>query len=598
MSRASLAILVSMIVAVIAIPLAMGLVPSYSPYAAIVVDSSILGIDGKNLTGFIYIAIPTPRNLYAYSYPLTHAKTFVIDIRNATRDWTQFYVENIEKLRGKEIPLPTISITLFLYDREGNEYLVTYSYSTITYYLSKGLGMREAVAEALQNPLALFRQTISIELKRGMKGLTISKLDLGKAIAKAKQETGKRIVSFSSFSASSLALDPSTSAVCPDIVMVTYWDTLYNSIDNPPPGWYERVKGDLITDTIRKDMWNYYAYYYSQAYLFRSDAYTLDAALNYVYERLGGPGAYTMDQFVRKLASEIGYSYLNVWWDDVYPQGYTINIDVPIIGIEMHYSVNEPIEAIGTVYKFDYSYYETGIAFAGIILVGQENAVGTFERKTIRAYLNTPQLQFIMVPTTYSYIGDGFFLAYEHKLVTYNGCEYWEIIPISTPFVPYYMKQLSDLDNAYIYVGEPPTYSDLVWSYSIYSIYSSTVTNAVPSNTAFFSDDNVYVSADSDTAGVVTSLIKTLLDTIVSVVLGSHPVASMVYTVASSFFSYAEINAKITGVAVSLDLYRADTLTQPVLVYVDKYTVKDYTALPGDYIPLMTKYIVTVSPAS
>ena len=305
-----------------------------------------------------------------------------------------------------------------------------------------------------------------------------------------------------------------------------------------------------------------------------------------------------MDEFLYILAQRKGYGGIDIQWNDVYTPGTEFTKDIPLLGIEVHYYEEEPIQAEGTIYKFTYSEYRSGIAFLGEIFVGTSISTVSFESKHIYLNLETPNQVFIMVPTRYRYLGDGFFIGYDVDTEFVDGCEYWVVTPISTPFVPYYIKIESDLGSAYTWIGEPSTFSDLVWSYSITQVYSGLVTN---DNTViyepFFIDDNVHTSvSSSNVAGAVFSLSKAMIDTLISIVLRSHPLASLIYTIASSFFSYGEVNVKQTAIAIELALQRYSTLIQPIYVYVKKLTLIDRSAEP--YTPLMSKYIVSVSPAS
>ena len=555
------------------------------------IDRSILYLNNTKLTGFIFIAMVTPKNLYSYGYPVENSKTVVVSFSRAIEDWSQFYSKELYKLRSEgEVPLPTIYVTLFLYDEKGYEYIVTYSYSTVTYFLKKGMSIFKAVSQAIKDPLALFREPIYITLRKNLEGISITRLDISKSLEYVKQ-----IITFRNSNHSHSENQAISTYSCIPMFLEVYWDDLYNSIGNPPKGWMERIQG-LVTDSMKKELWNYYAYYASQSYYFRKDLYTLTDALLYVYQKLIAPGAYTMDMFLHALAERKGYIAMDISWDHVYKPGMEFSIDVPMLGIEMHYYESEPIEAIGTITKFVYNEYKSGIAFLGKIFMGTSISTTTFEEKAILLDRNTPSLIFIMVPTTYRYVGDGFFINYDVDTKIVNGCEYWVITPMSTPFMPYYIKIASDLRNAYTHIGEPSSYSDLVWSYSITQIYSDLVTNE---NTVtyepFFTDTNVHTSLqDYSVAGAVFSLSKGFVDTLISIILRGHPITSLVYAIVSSFFSYAEVNIEITATALFLKLYRADTLSQSVYVFVNKLTLVDRSAAEP-YTPLMSKYIVIVS---
>ena len=559
-------------------------------------DFNQLMYRGNVLYGSVTIGLIGPGNISLYRFDLDQVSGRIIqvDLNSGIEAWKKYFLniltDGSRKSLNSDIPIPSISIFMFLHDKYGNEYVGSYLYSTYDFLQERFRDYNIVTEKIVADPLIMFRSPLSITVT--LDRLVIRKVDFKSLLDNVVNNTFTYpIKSLSNKYYSSYM------SICPTYFTSVYWGSLYSSRNSLPDGWRERISGYNVDDQMKLDVWSYFASKYSLAYYYKSNIYTTDDALNAVENELGDEGIYTMWSFLFNLFYKLfgGYGVNGLSWETVYTSGTTFSVDIPIISIDVDYIENIPIEFRIEAEKWVYNQYRHGLTILGSIALGSSKTVTYYFNKVAYVRLNTLPVKYIFIPTTYWYSNDGVVLTFDVSEVTYNGCKYWRVVPVTT-FIPLYVKVGQDWRSAYV-VGrdinepDPPSFRELVWKYNVENIYSTYVDMDTPFDQPFFQDQTVNSYIPDYIAGQQVNILMNVLSYVLASILSqNHPALSIFMSLAGSFTGYAETNAGSTAIILKVEGIKYGFIDGSVYVSVSKYTTYELSDNMGNYLPLMVKY--------
>ncbi len=550
--------------------------------------------------GTLFISMISPSGYKSYHYYLKEVigRTLELDFGDVVASWVKFYKESASKPRGS-LSLPTISITITLY-KDDLECIATYTYSTVDFFLERGLTPVDAAKKAAEDPLAHLRKPLPIVLRPKMPKGEISAvcIDLSPRLEKLKSILGEvHGTSSQNLTARALQAQAATGS-CPAYFEEVWWSALYNSRDEPPNGWmsniYPERSGDVITDEEKKYAWRYYAETYSKAYYFRKDVYALDNVLYFAYLELGPEGVYSMDGWISRLFMKIFYKPAQ-WRDYHENYGYrpVIEGNVPYLGVRIINPDNKAISIAGSLAVARYREYKSGITVAGVIVAGRNELSLVTVTWPIAAF-GTEDFEYVTMPTSFTYISDGAVLKYDIKSTSRYGCEYWRLAPLHT-LIPIY-------DVAIDFLGmnettRPDHLSEVMNSYIAETVYKNSI-RGVGANTILYEDANTLVrTSRSDLASIVHNVVmvtKVLANLALNLVC-AHPVCIFISTIVSELvnFAYEDLEQTAIGFRIVVETY---DYVDYAVVEVVKATLKSTEAyyIVG-WLPVMVEYRVYVN---
>ncbi len=571
----------------------------------IVFDFGQLRYGGYNLTGSVNVALMGPGGISIHRYDLSdvQGRMVTIDLKDGVMAWDRYFKDilpkNMRVSMEYDVPLPAITIFMILHDNAGNEYIASYVYSTFDYLMDIYQDNDKATNEAINDPLIMFRTPLLIKVTREKLG--IRKVDFGPVIEDIRKSLGKA----SSISTSNI--NGYGVASCPSYFTEVYWGTLYNTRNSLPDGWRQRISGYNINDQMKLEAWNYYATEYSLAYYYKTDEYTYKDALTAVKNMLGEEGIYTMRDFLYyifyKMYGNNGIEGLN--WNSVYALGTVFSEDVPILSIWVDYVERKPIGFRIEAEKWPYGQYKHGLSIMGTLAIGASMVTTYYKNKMAYVMLVTRPGQYIFIPTKYEYSGEGVILIYDVSPVTYGGCNYWRVVPV-TILIPIYLKTSQDWRGAYVIERgfndtEPRSFNKFVWDYDVNNIYWTYANDNLPLAEPFFQHSSVEYPVSEYFAGQELNIMRNLLSNFLSSVLSSaHPVAALMMGIVGGYVGYAETNAWNTAIILKLEAFRRDMIKDDVYVSINKYTIKYAFNKLHIYLPIISRYWVQVgsSPSS
>jgi hypothetical protein len=281
-----------------------------------------LEVQGYSL-GSLFIAMMSPLDYEGYSYWLRGVvgDRLLLDFRRVARSWEEFYKDNPDVLKSSP-PLPTVSITITLSKVEGDrisECVAHYTYSTIDYFIERGLRFEKAVESSGADPLAHLRKPLVVALNPRMpKGeIKVSCADLSPIVEELRKAMGGdvRIDGESSLDAMVVQDGLVQQSACPAWFTEVWWSDVYNSRDGPPGGWMSNIyytNGGPAPDSLKLRVWSAYARNWSLAYYYRADRYSVENAKFITLWELSfrppsnpafilGEKVYWMDQWVNRV---------------------------------------------------------------------------------------------------------------------------------------------------------------------------------------------------------------------------------------------------------------------------------------------------------
>lgn len=542
----------------------------------------------RDFYGIISVYMNSPKKVYSYSYPFSRNKIIVANFRKAVDDWIEYY-RSINVSSMEELVLPTITIHFTLFDEEGYEYYGVVAIGPITYYLLKGLKLRDAIKQVFSNPIKPFIEGIEITITNA----SFIRIDLDRILDHIFNESQLT-------NSSSLDKTVLTTIQALDYFEEVYWQDLYDKRYEPPSGWIERITGASIEQ--KSSMWYIFATKYSKKYYFARDKYTIQQVINAMSNNLF-VGLHDMDDFINWLARK---TEATASWNDVIEEGSYIFMKVPLAGVSVDYSSPMPFAFELGVVGIGSLFYYQGLALYGLTsIVNEELTVKTIVKTTNVYSSEGSKKSYIVTPIFYQYIGDYVLIGITILSTTINGREYWVVTP-HTVFFPYYMKLYSSLSDSRIYkVGihdpDPHHFLELTWSSTIVEIYDKQVGNNYPTTpgedpNTFFKDDNQHHSIHyTYYAAHTLSLYKPYVEQLLSSIFLPASTYSRIISTMTNYIklslSYTEYSLNQSAYYVYLKGDRTSTLENKVSVTITKMTLQ---VDPVKAIPLMIRYQVIV----
>ncbi len=506
----------------------------------------ILGYDSA-VAGYVYFSYgdifiekfitPSQFKELAIGHPLAiHLyipKRYIAKIENLYRELSEF------ERKGYFVEEPTVGITLFIYGGKGDE-IVCHGAKAIGFlnpkvdvvkYIERGISIVFTSKDLICGKVGLERF-----IKVYVSDLKKLGLDPSKAygVLKLMTKEGLRLKVFSSGS-------------CPIYKEVVINKYLYDSRYNPPKGWLNHF--DEEDRDYAKKLWYVFATRYSKAYLYNTQFFTKDEALQNVELKLG-IGLMPMQNVIHRLAEDLG-GYEPTWLPTPLPPLKTIK-NMPWLGVALFYNQSD-LEGVlllgGSLASMQFTYSYSGITLFGIPLLSKEykvvqlNSIYTATSYTNRGYIE--------VPTTYIYLGDGLAVnLHITKIEDSNGCEYYMVWP-DISFVPIYHIHEVDWNLAkqviMDYNKEPKVLNELLWSAHAELVYSDIVGT---SKGVIYKDSSKF-SKVSGIAGSLVSIYKPMFDEVVKSILDSlkNSIAKEMIAFTISSLAFEEFSIKASGLS-------------------------------------------------
>jgi hypothetical protein len=495
----------------------------------VVVPRSFVGwLEGQGYSlGSLFIAMMSPLDYEGYSYWLRDVvgDRLSLDFRRVARSWEEFYRGNPDVLRSP--PIPAVSITITLSKVEGDRVLectAHYSYSTIDYFIEKGLKLEQAVESSRADPLAHLRKPLVITLNPRMpKGdIKVTCGDLSPIVEELRKAMGGAVRTIGGSSPDAMVAQGGLTqqSTCPAWFTEVWWSDLYNSMNSPPGGWMSNViyyDGSPVPDSLKLRVWRAYARNWSLAYYYRESLYTLEQAKQYaLYElsfrpdsptRLFREGLYSMDSWVdRAFMNELRQSPTPTpiyAWRDYHERNPNAPREWsgwhPLLGVYLHNPNNKPFGVFGSFAIFQNRYYKHGIGIAGFIFIGSE---GVTPITTINIPLGASQhryKEYAVVYSTYRYLGDGMLIRLEvARTQPISGCgSYWRVTVATPTIVPRQSVTLYLDIYGTLSRDDPPLLRNLTYEKYEYTAFYRRLFNIQPGT--------VYWNSSSDVANVVSN---------------------------------------------------------------------------------------------
>ncbi|WFO75073.1 hypothetical protein J4526_08370 [Desulfurococcaceae archaeon MEX13E-LK6-19] len=575
--------------------------------------------ENSDLAGTVSVYMNTPIRLYTYVFHLNKTnKVITLDLTEPLMKWRDFYLKKAKILeKVGERPLPTLSMFFILVDDHGNNYIGSYRYSPMEYYLSKGLKYREAFYAAARDPFEAFANKVVVvnkvylfKLRHHSKNTTseastatkltlpeFSKPNITVSIRESGNNKAVNLLQAKYCSSYTIGYCSFTNTSSDPRAQI-----LAKNLNNTPNTWYVHVKNAPAPYMIDR-LWTTFAFRLSTTYYFEKQIFSKDYVTWFATINLH-PGLWTLDEYIHQLAINIFYhvSPPQFRWKSVI-ESKEVLIDMPYIAANVTYISKKPVAFTIDAIEGKDAIKISGVAFNGIILV--QNAFQTTKianKTTSITPRDTDCFRAIAVPTLYRIEGDGIFVNYTISIVNINGKEYWKLTPFFT-FIPLINKLYSDLSNIKVLTSssiDKELLYNITWSGEYRTVFYSRVTEGYPR----ISEDDILhftilstVSSNtrlSSYMGVGESiwlnLAILLLNGILAGIVSEAEIPIWLSAVAQ--FSYAEFTAygsmavfRLFGVrSVDTDftaLVRIDKLTLPLLVH-------------DDYLPLIVVYRVVV----
>ncbi len=561
--------------------------------------------------GSLIVAMMSPLDYESYSFWAKDVvgKRLDLDFRRVARSWEEFYQSDVgRRVLKTSPPIPTISITITLSREEGGDVLecvAQYTYSTIDYFVEKGLPVEKAVEVARKDPLAHLRKPLTVTLKPRMpkSEIKITCFDLSPVLEKLKEAMDREIGLTTTDHVLTETTSLEVAQSCPEFTEV-WWTSLYNSRNTPPQGWYNNIyseRGETIPDSEKLGVWNFYADRYSRAYYWPTTRYSNVTAKQATLAILGltSENLYSMDGWIHRMFQHL-YGRTGVMWKDynenygyanTYWTGYT-----PYIGIYMENPYGKSFIASGGLSVAHFMYYKKGIAVAGVIFVGNEVSSRVHNVEFISASVHESR-SYVTAWTGYYYIRDGLILQLDVKRVTRGSCEYWRVIPATT-IMPIHDVVVDWGRMMEVRGRDPDFYHSVLYSTSIETVYYGYLVN-VPRGTTVYSESGLDVLrrvSNPTLASLLFNLLVEAVDIVIIENLGCQggALCRFFLSMIGGLLNYVNKDLESISVIFRFDIVADDNVSSASL-RIDKITLKTTNAYSSiGWRPLMVEYRVYI----
>jgi hypothetical protein len=509
------------------------------------------------------------------------------------------------------VRLPAITLTLWLVDEDGNEYVLNEAFTSVHYYVSRGLEYHEAFEKAFQDPLAVVREgpTLIIPSIESLREFLV-RVDSTSVVGRLIEELGIG------------GRKPTITSGSQDIVYVEN----YLLFPQTPPEFF-RNKVSVLTpgvdeEWLENEAWQNFVRLYASAYLFKKSRFTTPKD---VREYLSGPswGWCSRDKYLVNFESILS-TCLNpspaysIAWNHTKAPGTFFNFYKPyVITVVSNYQ-NLPPLVFNLVYgAAQAGYTKRGFTFLGALVFGSLTYYITMDMNAVVFTSGLWQLgrrhAALIVPATMQYNYDALFFKW---VIRDYDQEYWIAVPVPV-LIPHY-EEIAMISSGYWsrdYYNESGNriVGDYNYVSNIYTllynitgalktseyVLRDTTHSGIPSSMETIDNSSVsgayaYESSASVMFGVFMDLVSTLLGS-----LTGNPVASTLFSFLSNLIGYADTT--FYGSAVQLMLmWVRDGSPQDTPVRVVKITGANVNAsyIQLGNVPLVAQYVVTIGQLS
>jgi hypothetical protein len=508
------------------------------------------------------------------------------------------------------VRLPAITLTLWLVDEDGNEYVLNEAFTSVHYYVSRGLEYHEAFEKAFQDPLAVVREgpTLIIPSIESLREFLV-RVDSTSVVGRLIEELGIG------------GRKPTITSGSQDIVYVEN----YLLFPQTPPEFF-RNKVSVLTpgvdeEWLENEAWQNFVRLYASAYLFKKSRFTTPKD---VREYLSGPswGWCSRDKYLVNFESILS-TCLNpspaysIAWNHTKAPGTFFNFYKPyVITVVSNYQNLPPLEFNLVYGAAEAGYTKQGFTFLGVLISSSPTYYITQDTNSI-GFLSSDWQQGIrhvalVVPTLMQYNYDA--LIFKWVIGDYDQ-EYWIAMPV--PILTPYYEEVTWSSSESWSLDYYDASGNRVWGTYNYisNIYALlyNVTRALQSSEEVVRDvmhyqippnreiiDNSRVSAyypeslASVMFGVFMDLVSTLLGS-----LTGNPVASKLFSFLSNLIGYADTTFYGSAKQLLLQWRRTGT-PQETPVGVVKITGANVNASYSQLgnVPLVAQYVVTIGQLS
>jgi len=508
------------------------------------------------------------------------------------------------------VRLPAITLTLWLVDEDGNEYVLNEAFTSVHYYVSRGLEYHEAFEKAFQDPLAVVREgpTLIIPSIESLREFLV-RVDSTSVVGRLIEELGIG------------GRKPTITSGSQDIVYVEN----YLLFPQTPPEFF-RNKVSVLTpgvdeEWLENEAWQNFVRLYASAYLFKKSRFTTPKD---VREYLSGPswGWCSRDKYLVNFESILS-TCLNpspaysIAWNQTKAPGTFFNFYKPyVITVVSNYQNLPPLEFNLVYGAAEAGYTKQGFTFLGVLISSSPTYYITQDTNSI-GFLSSDWQQGIrhvalVVPTLMQYNYDA--LIFKWVIGDYDQ-EYWIAMPV--PILTPYYEEVTWSSSESWSLDYYDASGNRVWGTYNYisNIYALlyNVTRALQSSEEVVRDvmhyqippnreiiDNSRVSAyypeslASVMFGVFMDLVSTLLGS-----LTGNPVASTLFSFLSNLIGYADTTFYGSAKQLLLQWRRTGT-PQETPVGVVKITGANVNASYSQLgnVPLVAQYVVTIGQLS
>jgi hypothetical protein len=508
------------------------------------------------------------------------------------------------------VRLPAITLTLWLVDEDGNEYVLNEAFMSVHYYVSRGLEYHEAFEKAFQDPLAVVREgpTLIIPSIESLREFLV-RVDSTSVVGRLIEELGIG------------GRKPTITSGSQDIVYVENY-LLFPQI---PPEFFKN-KVSVLTpgvdeEWLENEAWQNFVRLYASAYLFKKSRFTTPKD---VREYLSGPswGWCSRDKYLVNFESILS-TCLNpspaysIAWNHTKAPGTFFNFYKPyVITVVSNYQNLPPLEFNLVYGAAEAGYTKQGFTFLGVLISSSPTYYITQDTNSI-GFLSSDWQQGIrhvalVVPTLMQYNYDA--LIFKWVIGDYDQ-EYWIAMPV--PILTPYYEEVTWSSSESWSLDYYDASGNRVWGTYNYisNIYALlyNVTRALQSSEEVVRDvmhyqippnreiiDNSRVSAyypeslASVMFGVFMDLVSTLLGS-----LTGNPVASKLFSFLSNLIGYADTTFYGSAKQLLLQWRRTGT-PEETPVRVVKITGANVNAsyIQLGNVPLIAQYVVTIGQLS
>ena len=457
-----------------------------------------LVLNGKRLSGNIMVSfggefytIPISRLTASGSVRVCFEKGYLRELERIIEQYTELGVavdasgraigisgrEVIRRLIWRGIAgytLPAVSITLWLYDDEGYDYIYSEPVSSPNYYLSKGYEYLDSFEKAFENPLAVAREGVTITIPP-IKELSkyLARIDKRPALDSVFRELrllNKTMeVVLGSTTTTSIERREIGVTTIPGAsgVILNYWG--YPT--SPDNFWRARVSTLVPSNEVyvENKTWENFVAIYGSAYLFSKSMFSSPSAVRDYLNNVPGDTYGCFREGIKEMTSVLNLCLLSpsysITWNHTMQPGATINVYKPFIVQVMSALQNPPSLILNLARGSAQTGYNAhGWTFLGVL-------VGTAPKYWVTAgvgaitfllpddWLVGRRYATVSVPVKVKFYYDALVLTYDIRQY-WGDSNYWVAIPIAT-IIPYYL--------------EDQEYSSDFWDISFYDISGNCV---------------------------------------------------------------------------------------------------------------------------